>query len=105
MSPMTPHIAEDIWAHQGGEGLIARAPWPKADPAMLVDDTVTLPIQVNGKRRSEITVANDMPKEEVEKLVLADDAVAKFLGGNQPKKLNRGAGADRERCHLVAEFF
>ena len=87
MSPMTPHIAEDIWAHQGGEGLIARAPWPKADPAMLVDDTVTLPIQVNGKRRSEITVANDMPKEEVEKLVLADDAVAKFLGGNQPKKL------------------
>ena len=40
MSPMTPHLAEDIWAHQGGEGLIAQAPWPKADPAMLVDDNV-----------------------------------------------------------------
>jgi leucyl-tRNA synthetase len=48
MSPMTPHLAEDIWADQGGEGLIAEAPWPVADEAMLVEDTVTLPIQING---------------------------------------------------------
>jgi leucyl-tRNA synthetase len=67
MSPMTPHLAEDIWAMQGGEGLIAEAPWPVADEAMLVEDTVTLPIQINGKRRSEITVAKDASKEEVEK--------------------------------------
>jgi len=87
MSPMTPHLAEDIWAHQGGEGLIANAPWPKADDAMLVDDTVTLPIQINGKRRSEIIVAKDLPKEEVEKLALADDAVIKALNGGAPKKL------------------
>ncbi len=86
MSPMTPHLAEDIWAHQGGEGLIAEAPWPMADEAMLVEDTVTLPIQINGKRRSEITVPADMAKEEVEKLALADDAVQKALDGGQPEE-------------------
>ena len=52
MSPMTPHLAEDIWAHQGGDGLIINAPWPRADEGMLVETTVTLPIQVNGKRRA-----------------------------------------------------
>ena len=87
MSPMTPHLAEDIWAHQGGEGLLADAPWPVADEAMLVENTVTLPIQINGKRRSEITVPKDMAKEEVEKIALADDAVVKALAGGQPKKL------------------
>ena len=87
MSPMTPHLAEDIWAHQGGEGLIANAPWPVADEAMMVEDTVTLPIQINGKRRSEIAVPKDMPKDEVEKLALADEAVVKALGGATPKKL------------------
>ncbi|WP_170378284.1 leucine--tRNA ligase [Ruegeria atlantica] len=87
MSPMTPHIAEDIWAHQGGEGLVAVAPWPVADQAMLVDDTVTLPIQINGKRRAEISVAKDMAKDEVEKIALSIEAVQKALDGNAPKKV------------------
>jgi len=87
MQPMTPHLAEEVWAALGGMGLVSAAPWPVADPALLVDDTVTLPIQVNGKRRSEITVPKDMAKEEVEKLVLCDDAVMKFLAGNPPRKL------------------
>ncbi|MGI9390446.1 MAG: leucine--tRNA ligase [Boseongicola sp.] len=87
MSPMTPHLSEEIWEMQGGEGLIANASWPVADEAYLIDDNVTLPIQVNGKRRSEITVPKDMPKDEVEKLALADDAVARALAGGQPKKL------------------
>ena len=87
MSPMTPHLAEEIWAMQDGEGLVADAPWPKADESLLVEDTVTLPIQINGKRRSEITVAKDLDKAEVEKLALADDAVVKALAGGQPKKL------------------
>ncbi len=87
MSPMTPHLAEEIWSDLGGKGLIADAPWPKADEAMLVEDSVTLPIQVNGKRRSEITVPKDMGKEEVEKLVLEDEAVKKALDGGSPKKL------------------
>ncbi|TVP94608.1 MAG: leucine--tRNA ligase, partial [Roseinatronobacter sp.] len=87
MGPMVPHIAEDIWAHQGGAGLVAQAQWPQADPAMLVRDTVILPIQINGKRRSEIEVSADLSKEEVEKLALADDAVIKALAGSVPKKL------------------
>jgi leucyl-tRNA synthetase len=87
MSPMTPHLSEDIWAHQGGEGLIVNAPWPKADPAMLVEDSVTLPIQINGKRRAEIEVPKDMEKSEVEKTALATDAVVKALDGAQPKKV------------------
>jgi leucyl-tRNA synthetase len=87
MSPMTPHLAEDIWAHQGGEGLVAQAPWPTADESMLVDDTVTLPIQINGKRRAEINVPADMDKAEVEKIALATQAVQKALDGAAPKKV------------------
>ena len=87
MSPMTPHLAEDIWAHQGGEGLIANAPWPVADEAMLVEDTLTMPIQINGKRRAEIQVAADAPKEDVEAMALALDVVQTALAGAAPKKL------------------
>jgi len=87
MQPMTPHLSEDIWAHQGGQGLCARAPWPKADPALLVEDTLTLPIQINGKRRAEISVAKDFPVAEVEKLALANDDVIKYLAGQPVKKI------------------
>ncbi|MDU8912919.1 leucine--tRNA ligase [Aestuariicoccus sp. MJ-SS9] len=87
MSPMTPHLSEEVWSMLGGEGLVANAPWPKADPAMLVEDSVTLPIQVNGKRRGEITVPRDLGKDEIEKQVLAHDAVQRALDGGQPKKL------------------
>ncbi|MGE4327014.1 MAG: leucine--tRNA ligase [Pseudodonghicola sp.] len=87
MAPMTPHLSEEIWGLLKGEGLIATAPWPQPDPAMLVDDTVTLPIQVNGKRRAEITVPKDMDKAEVEKIALAVKAVQKALDGAAPKKV------------------
>ncbi len=87
MSPMTPHLSEDIWQMLGGEGMVVDAAWPVADEAMLVEANVTLPIQINGKRRGEITVAKDLAKEEVEKLALAHEAVARALDGAQPKKL------------------
>ncbi|WP_171132217.1 MULTISPECIES: leucine--tRNA ligase [unclassified Ruegeria] len=87
MSPMTPHLSEELWQMLGGEGLVATAPWPVADEAMLVDDTVTLPIQVNGKRRAEISVAKDLPKDEVEKLALSTEAVQRALDGATPKKV------------------
>ena len=87
IAPMTPHLAEDIWSALGQTGLVVTAPWPVADEKMLVDDTVTLPIQINGKRRSEIAVPADMSKDEIEKLVLADNAVVKALDGGEPKKL------------------
>lgn len=87
MQPMVPHIAESIWSYQGGQGLCCQAPWPKADPALLVDDTVVLPIQINGKRRAEISVAKDMPTAEVEKIALANEDVVKFLAGQPVKKI------------------
>jgi leucyl-tRNA synthetase len=87
MSPMTPHLSEEIWSMLGGQGLIIDAPWPQADPAMLVDDEVTLPIQVNGKRRAEISVPKDMPKEQIEALALATDGVIRTLDGAAPKKI------------------
>ena len=87
MSPMTPHLSEDIWARHGQDGLIAASPWPEADESMLVSDTITLPIQVNGKRRAEITVPADMGKEDVEKAALADAAIVRTLDGSTPKKV------------------
>ena len=87
MSPMTPHLSEEIWALLGGTGLIANAPWPVADPALLVDDTITLPIQINGKRRGEITVPRDMATAEIEALTMAHADVIKALAGAAPKKL------------------
>ncbi len=87
MSPMTPHLSEELWQLLGGDGLVATALWPIADEAMLVDDTVTLPIQINGKRRAEISVPKDMDKAEVEKIALSTEAVQKALDGNAPKKV------------------
>ncbi len=87
MSPFTPHLAEDIWAQQGGQGLITQADWPAADESMLVEESITMPIQINGKRRAELQVPADSSKEEIEKLALAQDAVQKALAGGQPKKL------------------
>ncbi|WP_170783083.1 leucine--tRNA ligase [Ruegeria lacuscaerulensis] len=87
MSPMTPHLSEELWQLLGGEGLVATAAWPVADEEMLVDDTVTLPIQINGKRRAEISVPLEMDKAEVEKIALSTEAVQKALDGNAPKKV------------------
>ncbi|KGJ05663.1 leucyl-tRNA synthetase [Paracoccus halophilus] len=87
MAPMVPHLAEEIWSKAGGQGMVVDAAWPQADPALLVSDSVVLPIQINGKRRAEIQVPKDMPKEEIETLVLADETVQRFMEGAAPKKL------------------
>ncbi|WP_449044409.1 leucine--tRNA ligase [Paracoccus versutus] len=87
MAPMVPHLAEEVWAKAGGQGMVVDAAWPKADPAMLVSDSVVLPIQINGKRRAEIEVPKDMPKDQIEAIVLADETVQRFMEGQAPKKL------------------
>ena len=87
MAPITPHLAEEIWAKTGGKGLIAQIAWPKADPAELVDDTITLPIQVNGKRRAEIQVAADADKDDIEAMALNHPSILPYLDGKPPKKL------------------
>ncbi len=87
MTPTTPHIAEEMWQKLGREGMVVDAPWPKVDPKMLVEDSVTLPIQVNGKRRDEISVPKDMPKDEVEALAMQTAGVQRALDGKTPKKV------------------
>ncbi len=87
MAPMTPHLSEEIWQLLGGEGLCATARWPVADPAMLVDEELTMPIQVNGKRRAEMKVARDAAKADVEAMALASEAVQRALAGGSPKKV------------------
>ena len=87
MGPMTPHLAEELWADLGGDGLVVSADWPKADPNFLIDDEITLPVQINGKRRTEITVPQDTELVEIEKITLRCEAVVKALNGNTPKKI------------------
>jgi len=87
MAPMTPHLAEEAWAALGHERMVVETPWPEADPALLKDDRLTLPVQVNGKKRAEITVAADADKTVVEEAALAEDAIQKLLAGGSPKKV------------------
>ena len=84
---MMPHLAEECWAALGHEGLVASRPWPQVEPALLVEDTVTLPVQINGKKRAEVTVARDATNAEIEAAVLALDAVQRALDGKRPKKV------------------
>jgi len=87
VAPMMPHLAETCWEALGKPGLVADAPWPEVDPALLVDDTVTLPIQINGKRRGEIVVAKGLAAAEVESRVLSLDEIVRILEGKAPKKI------------------
>jgi leucyl-tRNA synthetase len=87
IGPMMPHLAEECWSALGQPGLVAQAAWPKADPALLEDDTVTLPVQVNGRKRADLTVPKDAAQNEVEAAALALDAVQRVLEGRAPKKV------------------
>ncbi|MDP2621792.1 MAG: leucine--tRNA ligase [Hyphomicrobiales bacterium] len=86
-APMMPHLAEECWRRLGHETLIAEQPWPAADQAMLVQDTITIAVQVNGKRRDELTIPRDAAKEEIEKAALALANVARALGGKPVRKV------------------
>jgi leucyl-tRNA synthetase len=87
VAPMMPHLAEEAWARIGGAGLIADAAWPPVDPALLVEDEVTIAIQVLGKLRDTVTVAKGLPREELEALALASDKVQRALDGKPVKKV------------------
>lgn len=87
VSPMMPHLAEECWAALGHDTLVSQAAWPEVEPALLVEDTVTLPVQVNGKKRAEITVSRTASNAEIEAAVLALDEVKKALDGRPPKKV------------------
>jgi leucyl-tRNA synthetase len=85
--PMMPHLAEECWPVLGHKTLVAEAAWPAVERALLIEDTMTLPVQVNGKKRDEVTVARNATNAEIEAAVLALDAVKKALDGKAPKKV------------------
>ena len=86
-APMMPHLAEECWQVLGQPGLVSEADWPKIERDLLVEDTVTLVVQVNGKKRGEVTVARDAQNPEIEAAVLALDAVKQALGGKAVRKV------------------
>ncbi len=85
--PMMPHLAEECWAALGHKTLVSAEAWPQLEAELLVENTVTLPVQVNGKKRADVTVARDAGNTDIEAAVLALDAVIKALDGKRPKKV------------------
>jgi leucyl-tRNA synthetase len=87
VAPMMPHLAEEAWAMLGQEGLVAESAWPGFDPALLVEDEVTIAIQVKGKLRDTLTVAKGLPDADLEALALASDKVQRSLDGAEVRKV------------------
>jgi leucyl-tRNA synthetase len=86
-APMMPHLAEECWVMLGRKGFVAEEPWPKVDPTLLVEYTMTLPVQVNGKKRGELTIARDAAKEDIEAAALKLENVVRAIGGRKIKKV------------------
>jgi leucyl-tRNA synthetase len=91
LAPLVPHIAEELWRKLGHgsneDGTITYVEFPVADPSLLVDETVELPIQINGKVRSRVSVAADADKPTIEAAAMADEKVVEALAGKDPKKV------------------
>ena len=87
MAPMMPHLAEECWRILGQAGLVAEASWPEVEPDLLRAETITLPVQVNGKRRGELTITADASNADVEQAALALEPVRRYLEGRPPRKV------------------
>jgi leucyl-tRNA synthetase len=87
LSPIAPHFCEEIWQSLGNSDTLLKAGWPKFDPGMLVDERVTMAVQVNGKVRSKIEVPSDMSDEDIKTLALSDEKVKQWLDGKPVKNI------------------
>lgn len=87
VAPMMPHLAEECWKAIGGQGLVASTAWPAYVEALVAENDVTLPVQINGKKRADLTIARDADQMAVEAAVLALEQVQTALGGKAPKKI------------------
>ena len=87
IAPMLPHVAEEMWEALGYTTLLVDTAWPKADASLLVDNTVTMAVQVNGKLRATLTLPRDLPAKEAEAAALADTNVQRALNNGVPKKI------------------
>jgi leucyl-tRNA synthetase len=92
LSPFAPHLGEELWQRLGNPGTLAYEPWPQADPAGLMEESVTLVVQVNGKRRDEIRVARDASDDLIRETALACEGVQRHLSGREPRKVIVVAG-------------
>ena len=86
-APMMPHLAEEAWHRAGFEGLVAEAAWPEFDPALLVEDEVTIAIQHMGKLRDTLTAPKGAAKEDLEALALASEKVQRSIDGAEIRKV------------------
>ncbi len=87
LAPYAPHLCEELWQRLDEPGLIAHAEWPTYDEALCIDDTITIVIQINGKKRDELQVSKDTDRGELERLALAGERTQKYLEGREPKKV------------------
>ena len=87
IAPMMPHLAEECWKALNGSGFVADKAWPHHNEALIVENTVTMPVQINGKKRGDLTIARDADQLTVEKAALELDFVKVVLNGNPPKKV------------------
>jgi leucyl-tRNA synthetase len=87
VAPMMPHLAEECWAYLGHKDLAAEAAWPAADRELLVEETIALPVQVNGRKRGDVVVARDAGRAAIEEAALALEPVRRALGGKPVKKI------------------
>lgn len=87
LAPYAPHLAEEMWHRCGNTTTVCDARWPELNEAYLTENTQKYPVQFNGKVRFTIEVQKDCSREEVERLVMADEQTAKYLNGNAPKKV------------------
>ncbi len=87
IGPMLPHIGEEMWQRLGHKKMLTESAWPKPDPKLLVDDTVTIAVQVNGKLRATITLPRDTAAKDAESAALADANVQRAMSGNKPRKV------------------
>ncbi|MDG2362029.1 MAG: class I tRNA ligase family protein [Hellea sp.] len=87
LAPFMPHLAEECWSYIGGEGLCYNAPWPIYEKKLLVEESKIMPIQINGKRKSQISIPLNTPNFDIEKMVLSDEVVTRAIGGLVVKKI------------------
>jgi leucyl-tRNA synthetase len=87
LSPYAPHLAEELWQILGNDGSLAYAPWPEYDEALTVDDTVEIPVQVNGKIKAKIAVSADTDRAALERAAREDEKIVEILSGSNVVKV------------------
>ena len=87
LAPFAPHLAEELWTGLGNKESIFKEKWPEYDENLIKEDTIQMPVQINGRVRAVLTTPAGISEEEAKKLALGDETIIKWLGGQEPKKV------------------